>query len=119
MWEAGIHEFGRKAFGGAGSLCHGFATSPIDFMQTVILGICPVKPGFREFLFKPETFDLEFAEGQVPAPSGNIEIKWRKKGTKLAVILKVPENCEAITERNGRFGPGYHEFEIGQLAGKE
>ena len=112
IWESGIHSPGKAAIGGVGSLCHGFATSPVDFLQTVILGITPLSPGFRTFSVRPTPFDLEFAEGRVPTPFGSIEVKWRKRAQNVTVFLKVPEDCEAITAENRRFAAGQHEFEL-------
>lgn len=113
LWEAGIHTPGKDAFGGTGSLCHGFASSPVDFFQTVILGVTPSKAGFREFSFKPFALDLESAEGAIPTPHGNIEVKWRKSGDRLLASLKVPENCKAVTA-DGILESGYHKVEIKQ-----
>ncbi|MEM6821982.1 MAG: hypothetical protein AAF558_08595, partial [Verrucomicrobiota bacterium] len=42
IWEANVVQHGKQAFDGKGSLCHGFATTPIEFMQRVILGISPL-----------------------------------------------------------------------------
>jgi hypothetical protein len=114
LWESGVHKLGKEAWGGSASLCHGFAAAPVDFFQTVILGVTPVGPGFKEFAFKPFAFDLESAAGSIPTPHGNIEVKWKKSGCKLHAFLKVPDNCNALTDRNGTFGSGGHEFEIEQ-----
>ncbi len=60
IWEAGIHAEGKKAFREAGSLCHGFARVPIDFLQTTILGIYPLKAGFKEFKSDNRSFINNF-----------------------------------------------------------
>ncbi|OGV39368.1 MAG: hypothetical protein A2020_09075 [Lentisphaerae bacterium GWF2_45_14] len=114
LWEAGIHKSGKEAFGGSASLCHGFAAAPIDFFQTIILGITPSRQGFKEFIFNPFPFDIKSAEGSIPTPSGKIEVKWEKSAYGLSVFLKVPNDCKALTYKNGTWGPGCHEFEIKQ-----
>lgn len=111
IWEFGVYNPGKGALDGKGSLCHGFATSPVDFFQTVILGITPRQPGFAEFSVDPCAFDLESAAGRIPTPSGDIVISWHRSSTGLSVTLEVPEGCEAITPDNRRFGPGNHRFE--------
>jgi len=68
LCEIGIVDFGKKACWGAGSLCHGFTTAPVDFLQTTVLGIKPLQPGFAEFRVDIHCFDLEFARGRVPTP---------------------------------------------------
>lgn len=112
IWEAGIHEHGKEAFGGDGSLCHGFATSPIDFLQTVILGIEPLTPGFGTFSVAPESLDLNFAEGRIPTPHGNISIRWRRENDHLNVELKVPEGTVAKTMDDNNYAAGAHNFKL-------
>jgi hypothetical protein len=111
IWESGIHGNGKKAFGEAGSLCHGFATAPIDFFQTSILGIVPVEPGFKVFKVNPVPLDLEFARGRVPTLWGNINIAWEKENGRLAVELRVPAGLTAVTAVR-KFKEGKHEFEL-------
>jgi len=112
IWEAGIHARGKAAFGGDGSLCHGFATAPIDFFQTVILGIKPLTPGFDTFKVAPEVLDLNFAEGRVPTPHGNIFIAWKRKSDHLAVKLQVPEGIVAKTLNGNDYAAGKHNFKL-------
>jgi hypothetical protein len=111
LWEAAVHKPGKQAFGGTGSLCHGFASAPVDFFQTVILGVTPVKPGFRTFSLNPHSLGLKFADGTIPTPHGSIKVKWKKSGNGLSVMLKIPENCKAITAKGG-LESGHHELEI-------
>jgi hypothetical protein len=111
IWEMGIHGNGKKALRGAGSLCHGFATAPVDFIQTTILGIYPLKPGFKEFEVAPVPCGMEFAGGSVPTPNGNICIRWRREEKVIKVLLKVPEGLTAVTG-NGKFIAGNYEFEL-------
>ena len=111
IWEAGIHGKGKNAFAGNGSLCHGFATAPVDFMQSSILGVYPLKPGFRKFKVSPIHLDLDFAEGRVPTPEGNIHIRWDRIGDVFKVALMVPAGLTACTDA-GEFGSGKHEFEL-------
>jgi hypothetical protein len=112
IWEAGIHEHGKEAFGGDGSLCHGFAASPIDFLQTVILGIEPLTPGFDTFTVAPEPLDLGFAEGRIPTPHGNIFMRWVRENNHLNIELKVPEGAVAKTTDENSYATGAHNFKL-------
>jgi hypothetical protein len=112
IWEAGIHEHGKDAFGGDGSLCHGFATSPIDFIQTVILGVEPLTPGFATFKVEPEALNLNFAEGRVPTPHGNIFVGWKRESYYLKVKLKVPEGTVGKTMDGKSYAAGTHNFKL-------
>lgn len=112
LWESGIHKPGKVAFDNAGSLCHGFGCTPINYFQTAILGVRPLTPGFKTFTVDPVALDLDFASGQVPTPFGNIEIKWeRNDQDKLALSLKVPHGTGA--ECGGKtYAPGKHQIII-------
>ena len=112
LWEAGIHEFGKSAFGGDGSLCHGFATSPVDLFQTSILGIEPLSPGFSIFKVNPKALDLTFAEGRVPTPHGNISIRWEREDNYLKVKLIVPAGTVAETIDGNSYAPGTHDLKL-------
>jgi hypothetical protein len=112
IWEAGIHEHGKDAFGGDGSLCHGFATSPIDFFQTTILGIEPLTPGFATFTVNPVAMDINFAEGRVPTPNGNIYIKWEREDNHLNIELQVPAGTVGKTIDGNSYKTGTHNFKL-------
>ncbi len=111
LWEAAIHSLGKIAFGNIGSLCHGFGTTPVNYFQTVILGITPLTPGFKRFTFNPVVHSLDFAEGRIPTPSGAINVKWSKNGKKISVELTVPYGLTAQTPA-GEFPAGQHKFEL-------
>ena len=56
------------------SLCHSWGASPIYLMGKYYLGIKPTAPGYKEFVVEPKLGGLEWMEGTVPAPDGNIEV---------------------------------------------
>lgn len=112
IWEAGIHEHGKNAFQGDGSMCHGFATSPINFYQNTILGIEPLAPGFTTFKVAPEALDLSFAEGRVPTPYGNIFIRWEREQDNLQVELRVPSGTVAKLSNGTEYAAGTHKINL-------
>ncbi len=111
LWEAWVHQKGKAAMHGDGSLCHGFATIPVDFLQTTVLGIRPLTPGFKTFRVSPNPFDLSFAEGRVPTPAGNIWIRWELVNGSLAVSLRIPFGLIAKTPA-GDFSSGLRKFTV-------
>ena len=115
IWEAGIHGKGKKAFDNSGSLCHGFSTAPVDFLQTVILGVKPLKPGFAEFRLTPKPCGLKFAQGRIPTPTGNIHVRWGAWGNELMVDLDVPLGTQAVCGDGRAFGPGKHKLALTYL----
>ena len=111
LWEAAVHVPGKSSFGGTGSVCHGFSSAPVDFMQRKILGVEPLEPGFLRFSVDPWCGSLSFAQGRVPTPYGAIRISWKRKKDLLEVDLHVPAGTAAVTPA-GEFAAGNHTFEI-------
>ena len=112
VYENGIAKFGHELAecGHTGSLCHGFGTAPLEFLQTAVLGVETLEPGFRRFRFAPFAGDLEFASGRVPTPHGEIAVAWRRKRNDLAVKLTVPDGCRALLPDGKELPPGRHEL---------
>ena len=112
LYEGAVVFFGRESMGRAGSLCHGFGTIPLEFFQTAILGVTAAAPGFTEFTFAPQLFDLEFASGRIPTPNGAIQVKLEKKNGKIAAELIVPGGCTALIDGGQRRAEGRYLLEF-------
>ena len=65
-------------------------------ISAYILGVAPVEPGFARFLFRPQTGWLDFAEGVVPTPHGDIRARWEKTAANIHATVMVPNGtvCE-------------------------
>ncbi len=111
LYESGIHDYGRHAFGGIGSLCHGFSTAPISFFQRAILGVRPLEAGFRRFLVAPHLFGLGFVKGRVPTPRGNIMIDCRTENNRVILSIIVPCGLTALIEGK-EYPEGSHVVEL-------
>jgi len=61
------------------SLCHAWGASPIYLLGKYFLGVKPLKPGYAEYLVEPNLGGLEWIEGKVPAPGGDIYVAMDKK----------------------------------------
>jgi len=107
IWENAIYELGRKFASGSGSLCHAFSTAPVSFFQRSLLGIRPTAPGFSTFTVDPGLFGLDFVEGEVPTPHGNIRINCEARGDGVQVTLVVPEGTQGYC-RGKAYPPGDH-----------
>lgn len=60
--------------------CHAWSSSPmIEFLATVC-GIEPAAPGFKTVKIEPHLGKLTEANGTVPHPRGNIEVKLKRSG---------------------------------------
>lgn len=94
------------------SRCHGFSCAPLYFLQSVILGVRPVKPGFSEFMLAPQAGDLAEARGAVPTPRGLIQVAWRRTAPgSLHIAVDIPPGTRAVTPSGSEYGPGHHELD--------
>ncbi len=60
-------EFGK-------SLCHAWGASPIYLLGKYYLGVKPTGPGYSTFTIQPNLGGLQWMEGKVPTPKGEIEL---------------------------------------------
>jgi alpha-L-rhamnosidase len=56
------------------SLCHAWGASPLYLLGKYYLGVKPTSPGYASYLVEPNTGGLQWIQGKVPTPAGNIEL---------------------------------------------
>lgn len=66
-----------RAFGK--SLCHAWGASPIYLLGKYYLGVKPTAPGYATYTVQPVLGGLEWMEGRVPTPKGDIAIRCSAK----------------------------------------
>jgi alpha-L-rhamnosidase len=64
--------YGRK-FGK--SLCHAWGASPIYLLGKYYLGVKPTSAGYANYVAEPNLGGLEWMEGKVPTPDGDITLR--------------------------------------------
>ena len=111
LWEV---VDGRSSMSGCGSLCHAYACAPLPILQSTVLGVSPLRPGFAEFRFAPRSLGIRWAEGCVPTPYGAVEVAWsqREADGPLAATIVVPEGTVAVCAGGQRLKPGTHGLQI-------
>jgi len=72
--------YGRKY---GKSLCHAWGASPIYLLGKYYLGIKPASPGYATYFVEPNLGGLEWMEGKVPTPKGEIEVYVNKEQVKI------------------------------------
>ncbi len=73
------------------SLAHGWSSGPTSALSRYVLGVRPVTAGFKQWLVKPQTGDLQWALGTVPTPYGAIPVKWgRAQNGVFRIDVTVP-----------------------------
>jgi hypothetical protein len=78
------------------SYCHGWGAGPVMQLPAYVLGIRPVEPGWRAVEIAPQASGLEWAEGTVPTPLGEISVKWRLVGGQPKVEYRVPDGIKVV-----------------------
>ena len=61
------------------SYCHAWSAAPAFALPAYVLGVSPIEPGFAKFALRPCLDELEFANGIVPTPRGDIQISLSKE----------------------------------------
>lgn len=56
------------------SLCHAWGASPLYLLGRYYLGVSPVEPGYKKYSIRPSLGGLQWMEGKVPTPSGDISL---------------------------------------------
>ena len=65
------------------SLCHAWGASPIYLLGKYYLGVRPIGEGYKEFSINPVLGGLEWMEGNIPTPNGDIHVFMDKKNIKV------------------------------------
>lgn len=61
------------------SLCHSWGASPLYLLGRYFLGVEPEEAGYSEFSITPVLGGLEWMEGSVPTPNGEISVRMDRK----------------------------------------
>ena len=76
------------------SLCHGWSAAPTYYLPVQVLGVTPLKPGFKRLRIAPDPFDLEWAGGTIPTPQGPVEVSW-EVSERFDLSVCLPSGCAA------------------------
>lgn len=94
---------GIERFDGAAiSHCHGWSAGPAYFLPAYVLGVQPAAPGFTRVRIQPNLADLDFAEGTIPTPLGEIVIRWERLPQLHGTITLPPGMTGDVVLPDGR-----------------
>nr|WP_233268898.1 alpha-L-rhamnosidase C-terminal domain-containing protein [Mucilaginibacter sp. JXJ CY 39] len=65
------------------SLCHAWGASPIYLLGKYYLGVKPTAPGYQRYVIEPKLGGLQWMEGAVPIPNGDIKVYCSTKQIKV------------------------------------
>jgi len=72
------------------SLAHGWAAGPPISLTTQVLGVTPTAPAFSAYDVVPHPGSLNWAEGVVPSPTGDISAAWRRMNQVFTLRTAAP-----------------------------
>ena len=88
-----LWEHWRRALG---TLNHAWSGGPLVIMSKHFAGVKPLKPGYEEFLVRPQTTLLRKMECVVPTVKGYIRLSCEKKAGALTLDVRVPGKAKAV-----------------------
>lgn len=71
------------------SRCHGWTAGPAYLFPAHLLGVQPAAPGFTRVRIAPDLAGLDWVEGVVPLPLGDLKIRW-ERGERLRGSITLP-----------------------------
>ncbi len=97
------------------SLCHAWSAHPVVHLTSILAGLTPLAPGWREFRLAPCPGGPDRVDCAIPAASGDIVVKLRRTGKSTRLQVRVPPGSRGRLELDGltkKLKPGDHAFTI-------
>lgn len=83
--------------------CHAWSASPNYHFLSLVCGIRPAAPDFRQVHIEPELGPLQRVEGTVPLRDGVIRVSFEREGTdKLKGVIELPEHVSGHLHWQGK-----------------
>ncbi|MCX5770110.1 MAG: family 78 glycoside hydrolase catalytic domain [Candidatus Hydrogenedentes bacterium] len=82
------------------SHCHAWSSSPIHFLNRIVLGIVPTSVGGASYRISPHLSGLDWAKGASASIRGPVEVAWRKEGDAINIEAKAPKAVDLTFESN-------------------
>jgi hypothetical protein len=105
------------------SLCHAWGASPLYLLGKYYLGVKPTRPGYASYVVEPNLGGLDWIEGKVPTPQGDISVFADTRRIKVTAVggkgvLRF--KSASVPRANGAIGNvGKDSYELTLQAGKE
>ena len=76
------------------SHCHAWSSSPIYFLNRIVLGIRQTLPGGTAFEISPWLGGLKSARGATATPKGLVSVDWKVNGSTLTITASAPKGVK-------------------------
>ena len=67
------------------SLCHAWGASPLYLLGKYFLGVTPAAPGYQQTAIRPHLGGLEWLDGSVPTPHGDVRVFMNRETLRVSV----------------------------------
>ncbi|MBS1660550.1 MAG: sodium/solute symporter [Bacteroidetes bacterium] len=84
--EVGVQQYAMYGRPFGKSLCHAWGASPIYLLGKYYLGVRPLEAGFRKYEVQPVLGGMEWMEGDVPTPHGNVKVYCSRSKIRVAAV---------------------------------
>jgi len=106
------------------SLCHAWGASPIYLLGKYYLGVKPLSPGYKQYIIEPSLGGLQWMQGSVPTPHGDIKVFCTTKQIKVSAgegegILRIKSKNKPVCKQNEAVAKGNNVYELNIPAGTE
>jgi alpha-L-rhamnosidase len=82
------------------SHCHAWSSSPIYFLNRIVLGVRQTAAGGKSFEVSPMPNGLGWADGAVATPFGPLHVKWEIAGRSLKIGITAPAGVKVAFKRH-------------------
>ncbi len=109
MLGLGLSTWAEAPFDSTRSDCHAWSAHPNYDLLTIVAGIRPASPGFREVRIEPRLGSLGSLEAAMPHANGPIAVSYHRAGTALDATVTLPPGLSGRFVWRGQtrpLGPG-------------
>jgi hypothetical protein len=86
--------------------CHAWSASPNYELLATVCGVKPESPGFQKVRIEPHLGSLQWVEGKLPHPRGEISVRLERVGESgIRAVLRLPESLRGEFRWKGQSVP--------------
>ena len=122
--EKGVQQYAMYGRPFGKSLCHAWGASPLYLLGKYYLGVQPLSPGYTSYAVEPVLGGLQWMEGEVPTPHGNIKLSCNRRRIRVHAvtgkgILRFSSSTRPVCKEAVIREAGHRIYEIALDANKD